>query len=99
MVLRSCFPELPRGGCWPRDPGAEYRGCFPGHQLRPAWHSRAPSNNGLLPSGANVLKETAVVRLAAHVLRTGVRGAGRWVARGRNRIRYADATLSSGAGP
>ncbi len=87
MVGTSCFPELPRGGCWPRDPGAEYRGCFPDPTLRPVRQGRAPSNNGLLPSGANVLKETGVVRLAAHVLRTGVRGAGRWVARGRNRIR------------
>jgi len=44
-------------------------------------------NPGLLPSGANVLKETAFVRLPAHVLRTRVRAAGRRVARGRNRIR------------
>ena len=46
-------------------------------------------NPGLLPSGANVLKETAFVRLPAHVLHTRVRAAGRRVARGRNRIRYA----------
>jgi len=87
MGFESCFPRLPSGGCWPPDPGAGYRRCFPGHELRPVRQGRAPSNNGLLPAVAYVLKETAVVRLAAHVLRTDVSAAGRRVTRGRSRIR------------
>jgi len=87
MVFRSCFPKLPGGGCWPRDAGARYRGCFPGHVLRPVQRGQAPSNNGLLPSVAYVSVEMAVVRLAAHVLRTNASAAGQWVARGRSRIR------------
>ncbi len=87
MVFESCFPQLPGGRCWPRDAGTGYRGCFPGHELARVPQGRAPSNNALLPAVAHVSMETAVVRLAAHVLRTSVHAAGRRVARGRSRIR------------
>jgi len=89
MVLRSCFPELPGGGCWPQEAGPAHRGCFPGHEARPVRQDRAPSNNGLLPRVAYVLEETAVVRLSAHVPRTKAGAAGDRVARGRSRSRYA----------
>jgi len=89
MGFECCFPRLPSGGCWPPDPAAGYRRCFPSHELRPVQQGRAPSNDGLLPSVANVSMETAVVRLAAHVLRTNASAAGQRVARGRSRIRYA----------
>ena len=81
MVWKSCFPELPSGGCWPQDPGTEYRGCFPGHQRRPVEQDRAPSNTRLQLRGGYVLKETAFVRLAAHALRTSGRLANGRVAR------------------
>ena len=81
MVLKSCFPELPSGGCWPQDDGAEHRGCFPDHERQPVRQGRAPSNTRLQLAGANVLKESAVVRLAAHVLRTSGRLASGRVAR------------------
>jgi len=77
MIVRSCFPELPGGGCWPQPTGTGYRGCFPGHEVRPVQRGRAPSNKRLLPSGANVLKEMAVVRLARHVRRPNPGAAGR----------------------
>jgi len=87
MGFESCFPRLPSGGCWPPDPGAGYRRCFPGHELRPVQQGRAPSNNGLLPAVANVSVVMAVVRLAVHVLRTDANAAGQRVARGSSRIR------------
>ena len=69
MVLKSCFPELPSGGCWPRDDGAEHRGCFPGHERRPVGQDRAPSNKRLHATGGYALKEAAVVRLRRTALR------------------------------
>lgn len=84
MVLKSCFPELPGGGCWPRDARAGYRGCFPGHELGPSRQDRAPSNTHLLLAVANVSKEVAVVRLGAHALRAKAGAARGGVARSRN---------------
>ena len=69
MAWRSCFPELPRGRCWPQDSGTGYRGCFPCHERRPAGQDRAPSNKRLHAAGGYVLKETAVVRLRRTALR------------------------------
>lgn len=51
-MLRSCFPNLPSGGCWPQDGRPPHRGCFPDHEPQPARPNRAPSNNGLKPPGA-----------------------------------------------
>ena len=84
MGVRSCSPELPSGGCWLQDGGAEHRGCFPGHERRPVRKDRAPSNTRLLLAGAYVLKEVEVVRLAAHALRASGRLASRRVARSRS---------------
>jgi hypothetical protein len=52
MVLGPCFPDLPGGGCWPRDPTGSLRDCFPNLERRPAVVGRAPHNKRLqLPGG------------------------------------------------
>jgi hypothetical protein len=56
MVLKPCFPDLPGGGCWPRDPTDSLRGCFPIPARQPASLGRAPHNKRLQLPGA-ILKE------------------------------------------
>jgi hypothetical protein len=70
MGWRSCFPELPRGRCWPRGPEPGYPGCFPGHESRPTWRGQAPSNNALQQAGAR----EARTRAAAAAVATDMEG-------------------------
>jgi hypothetical protein len=48
MPFGSCFPELPGGGCWPRDAGSVFRRCFPDSAVA----GRARRNEQLRPAGA-----------------------------------------------
>ena len=69
MVLRSCFPELPGGGCWPRKPIGRLPECFPRPERRPALLGRAPHNQRLQLTGG-ILKEVIHFAGAKRVARS-----------------------------
>jgi hypothetical protein len=57
MGLKRCFPELPGGGCWPREAVTLPRGCFPAPAVRPTLVARAPHNQRLQLPGEKPKEE------------------------------------------